>query len=107
MTHSLSNFINILLECCKATYHIDGFKESGNYIIWNEVDTGHTLSADDVRQEESTLIAVDFFSKEEFPDEVDRIREKFKENEIRYRGPSIQFDKDTGVRHWAYTCEVI
>lgn len=104
---TICEFKEILLECCPATYHLEASKEPSEYIVWHEVGVGNTTHADNVRQEETTLIAVDLLTKDEYSDIPDKIREKFRENELAYRGPEIIFNKDTKRRQYAYTVEVV
>lgn len=99
-------FKDILLECCSAVYHIEGFEEKADFIVWAESGC-RTLNTDNARTEESTIIAVDFFTKKEFSDVPGKIRDKFREYDISYKGPDILYDSDTGRRHYAYTVEVI
>ena len=101
-----SKFVNILLSCCKATYHKEADKEPNEFIVWNEVGE-RSFNADNVRCEESTLIAVDFLTKEEFSQVPEKLKKAFRENEISYRGPEIIYNKDTKRTQYAYTCEVI
>ena len=99
-------FKDVLLQCCKAVYHIEGYEEKADFIVWAEVGA-RAFDADNHRSEETTLIAVDFFTKEEFPDVPKKLKEIFEEYEISYRGPDIIYDKDAGRRHFAYTVELI
>lgn len=103
---TIYEFKDVLLECCPATYHLQADKEPNEYIVWSEVGARET-HADNVRQEESTLIAVDVLTKEEFSEIPAKIREKFREYELPYRGPEIIYHKDTQRRQYAYTVEVI
>lgn len=103
---TIFKFKDILLECCPEVYHIEGFKEKGDFIVWAEVGV-RSFDADNHRSEESDICAVDFFTKEEFSEVPELLKQKFREYEISYKGPDIIYDKDTGRRHYAYTCEVI
>ena len=99
-------FKDVLLQCCDAVYHIEGYEEKADFIVWAEVGA-RTFEADDHRAEETTLIAVDFFTKKEFSDVPNKLKQAFEEYEISYKGPDIVYDKDTGRRNFAYTVELI
>lgn len=103
---TIFEFKDVLLQCCKAVYHIEGYQENADFIVWAEVGA-RAFNADDARSEEATVVAVDFFTKKEFSEVPVMIKEKFREYGLPYRGPDIIYDKDTGRRHFAYTVEVV
>lgn len=100
-----SEFVNILLKCCKATYHLESDKERDEYIVWREVGI-RGLSSDNERSEEALRIAVDLFSKREFSDIPNKIKKVFNEHEIAYTGPEIISDPEMPFRVYAYTVEI-
>lgn len=103
---TISEFVNILLSCCKATYHIEADKEPNEFIVWSEIGE-RGLNSDNIRSEETTLVAVDFLTKEEFSRVPEKLKRAFRENEISYKGPEIIYNKDTKRTQYAYTCEVV
>ena len=103
---TLQKFINILLECCPATYHKEAFQEQAEYIVWHEVGC-KTFYADNYRASEPAMIAVDFFTKNEFSEIPARIKQAFREYEIAYRGPEIIYIPELDVTQYAYTVELV
>lgn len=103
---TVSKFVEILLTCCKATYHLEADKEPNEFIVWSEVGE-RGFHADNIRSEETTLLAVDFLTKNEFSEVPEKIKQAFKEYEISYKGPEILFNKDTKRIQYAYTVEVV
>ena len=103
---TISKFVELLLECCPAVYHYEGFQESGDFIVWGEIGET-TFHADNVRAEEGTLIAVDILTKKEFPEVPAILKQIFRENEIIYKGPDIVYHPDTEFTQYAYTVELI
>ena len=59
---TILQFVNILLTCCPAVYHNEAFKEKSEYIVWQEIGV-RPWYADNTRNEEPRLIAVDFLTK--------------------------------------------
>ena len=103
---TILQFVDVLLECCRATYHNEAFQEQSEYIVWHEVGY-RSIYADNVRVNEPVMIAVDFLTKHEFSEVPERIKEAFKEHDIHYRGPEIIYHEDMGFRQYAYTVELI
>lgn len=96
----------VLTQCCKAVYHIKSDKEPNEYIVWFEVGA-RSSNGDNQRVEESALIGVDFFTKEEFSEVPAKLKDVLREYGIPYRGPEIIYDEATDKRQYAYTVEVI
>lgn len=103
---TISQFVNVLLDCCKATYHREAFQEQTEFIVWSEVGY-RALYADNVRVEEPKIIAVDVLTKHEFSEVPARFQRNMKEYEITYKGPEIIFNPDSGFTQYAYTVELI
>ncbi|MBQ1295224.1 MAG: hypothetical protein IIY21_14370 [Clostridiales bacterium] len=103
---TISQFVNILLECCTNTYHKEAYQEKAEYIVWREVSY-RSMYADNIRALEPAIIAVDLFSKHEFSEIPARIKQAFKENEISYKGPEVIYIPEMDVTQYAYTVEVL
>lgn len=102
---TISIFVEILLECCAATYHLEAEKEPCEYIVWREVGT-RGLRSDNQRTEEAQRIAVDLFTKKEFSEIPDKIRKAFNKHDIAYSGPEIISEPEMPFRVFAYTVEL-
>ncbi|MCQ2460310.1 MAG: hypothetical protein MJ081_08080 [Ruminococcus sp.] len=98
--------IHVLLSCCDAVYHNEANQEKGNYIIWHEVGV-NSMYADNSRAEKADRIAVDFFTKEEFPDIPEKLERAFSCHGMAFQGPEIIYHEITKVKQYAYTIEVI
>ncbi len=103
---TILEFVNVLLECCPSVYHNDAFKEKSEYIVWQEIGV-RPWYADNVRNEEPKLIALDLITKNEFSQVVENIKTKFAEYEITYRGPDIIYHEEVDYTQYAYTVELI
>ena len=103
---TISEFVKVLLDICKATYHREAFQETTEFIVWGEVGY-RALYADNIRVEEPQLIAVDILTKHEFSELPARLKQQFREYEISYRGPDIIHNPETGFTQYAYTVELM
>lgn len=79
---TISKFVDILLECCAATYHLEAEKEPCEYIVWREVGT-RGLRSDNQRTEEAQRIAVDLFTKKEFSEIPDKMQKNLTNMRLR------------------------
>lgn len=103
---TICEFVNVLLSCCDAVYHFEANQEKGDYIIWHEIGSKY-LHADNRAAEEAVRIAVDFYSKKEFPDVPAKLKCAFNNsNSIAFRGPEIIYQQETKVKQYSYTVEV-
>lgn len=102
---TISEFKGILLNCCDAVYHFEGHQEKSDYIIWHEIGKRH-LHADNGSAESAVRIAVDFFTKREYPEEPEKLECAFSCNGISFRGPDILFRSETNMKQYSYTVEV-
>lgn len=100
------NLVKILLSCCDAVYHNEANQEKGNYIVWHRIGV-RAMNADNGRAEKADRIAVDFFTKEEFPEIPDKLECAFSCNQLAFRGPDIVYHQEMKVTQYAYTVEVI
>ena len=103
---TISDFVKVLLECCRNTYHKEAFQEQTEYIVWHEVSY-RSMYADNIRALEPAIIAVDLFTKHEFSEIPARIKQIFREYEIAYKGPEVIYIPEMGVTQYAYTVELI
>lgn len=103
---NLKEFRDLLLTVHPAVYHFESHKES-EYIVWHEVGS-LSLMGDGAIAERGTRIAVDYFTK----DEYDQVHEALEitlaaHDDICMAEPAVDFDKESGLIHYAYTCEVM
>lgn len=103
---TLKQFRDILLTVSDDVYHLESHKES-EYIIWHEVG-GFKLSGDNSSAETARMIAVDFFTREEYSDIPDKLTAALENcDEIAVDTPEVIYDEDSHLIHYAWTAEVI
>ncbi len=102
----LKEFRNLLLAVHPHVFHFVSAKES-EYIVWHEVGTLR-LMGDGEQAETGTRIAVDYFTNEEYSPIPARLEQVLADHEeICLADSAVDFEKDTGLIHYAYTCEVM
>lgn len=103
---TIRQFKTLLLTVGVEVFHFESQKQS-EYIVWYEIG-GIRLSGDNSTAESGTMIAVDFFTKQEYSPVPDRIQEILGGcDSIAIDDPTIIYDEETKTIHYAWTCEVV
>lgn len=103
---TLKEFKNVLLTVTSKVYHFKSTKES-EYVVWREVGQV-SLRSDDTIVEKGNRIAVDVFTKNEYSNLCDEIiRALAEQQDIFVDDPTIIYEAETGLIHYALTCEVV
>lgn len=103
---TLREFKELLLTVGVDVYHFGSHKQS-EYIVWYEIG-GIGLSGDNSIAESGAMIAVDFFTKNEYSEIPNRITNILGScDSIAIDTPEIIFDEETKIIHYAWTCEVV
>lgn len=103
---TVQSFKALLLTVGCDVFHFESHKKS-EYIVWHETG-GMKLSGDNATAESGTIIAVDYFTKEEYPEIPERIAAVLGNcDEISLSDRTVIYEEDTRLTHYAWTCEVI
>lgn len=103
---TIRQFKTLLLTVGVDVFHFESQKQS-EYIVWYEIG-GIKLSGDNSTAESGLLIAVDFFTKQEYSVIPERITEILDGcDAIAVDTPTVIYDEETKLIHYAWTCEVV
>jgi len=95
-----------LLTVMSEVYHNESQKQS-EYIVWREI-AGFKLEGDNKAAESGTMIAVDYFTKQEYSEIPEQITAALENcDEIAVSEPNIDFESDTKLTHYSWLCEVV
>lgn len=104
---TLAGFKDILTSFEVDVFHFEAYKATNDYIVWRELE-GIGLSGDNQIAESGMLIAVDFYTKQEYSTIPERITKRLELcDEIAVEQPTVVYDEDTKLIHYAWTCEVV
>jgi hypothetical protein len=103
---TLQEFSKVLLAVTDKVYHLEAWKESDEYIVWQEIQ-GRSAYGDDGRFATVKRVQVDLFTKEEFPELLDKLLETLEANGVAFDDPVPDYDSDTKVMRYIIQCEVI
>lgn len=93
-----------------SVYHYEAFKAYNKYIVWAEDSEGSSLEADNYKAEQSIQGTIDYFTKEEFDENVDKIQAALVANRISFYLNSVQYESPdegyAGYIHYEFVFEV-
>ena len=91
-------------------YHYEAFKAYDKYIVWAEDSEGESLEADNHKAEQSIQGTIDYFTKEDMDENVDKIQNALISNCISFYLNSVQNesldDSGSGYIHYEWVWEV-
>ena len=91
-------------------YHYEAFKAYDKYIVWAEDSEGESLEADNHKAEQSIQGTIDYFTKEDMDENVDKIQAALVANRISFYLNSVQYESPdegyAGYIHYEWVWEV-
>ncbi len=102
---TLDGFRKILIKLNIPVFHSVAVKKTSNYIIWQEVRKG-SLRAEGTAAESYSMVAVDFFTKDEFSVIPERLENIFAVYGIPFTDANIDYGHETGYTCYSWTAFV-
>lgn len=100
----------ILLEITKNVGHYDAIHKTDKYIVWAEDSEGSSLEADNYKAEQSIQGTIDYFTKQEYDENVDKIQSALVAHRISFYLNSVQYESPdegyAGYIHYEWVWEV-
>lgn len=110
MLSKLKVIPEILLTITDKVFHYEAVKQYDKYIVWAEDSEGSSLEADNYKAEQSIQGTIDYFTKEEFDENVDKIQAALVANRISFYLNSVQYESPdegyAGYIHYEWVWEV-
>ena len=94
-----------LKACGVPVFHLEAAKAEKRYIVWREVRE-KTLRANGKVALRLHVIAVDFFTKDEYDELPNKIEVAIDSIGAAHDDVEIDYEPDTGYIHYSWTCEV-
>lgn len=104
---TLQTFRDLLLELAVSVHHIEAYQQEPPYLVWREVGTLQ-LSGDGETSESGMRVALDYFTAQEYdplPQQLQTLLAA--QDEVCLSDAEIDYEDDTKLLHYAYTCEVM
>lgn len=100
----------ILLEITENVGHYDVIHKTDKYIVWAEDSEGSSLEADNYKTEQSIQGTIDYFTKQEYDENVDKIQSALVAHRISFYLNSVQYESPdegyAGYIHYEWVWEV-
>ena len=100
----------ILLEITENVEHYDVIHKTDKYIVWAEDSEGSSLEADNYKAKQSIQGTIDYFTKQEYDENVDKIQAALVANRISFYLNSVQYESPdegyAGYIHYEWVWEV-
>lgn len=100
----------ILLEITENVGHYDVIHKTDKYIVWAEDSEGSSLEADNYKAEQSMQGTIDYFTKQEYDENVDKIQSALVAHRISFYLNSVQYESPdegyAGYIHYEFVWEV-
>lgn len=110
MQSKLKIIPKILLTVTENVSHYKAMNQTDKYIVWAEDSEGDSVEGDDRKINQSIQGTIDYFTKEEFDSNVDKIQDALKDSCISFYLNSVQYEDrdDSGADyiHYEWVFEV-
>ena len=110
MQSKLKIIPKILLTVTDNVSHYKAMNQTDKYIVWAEDSEGDSVEGDDKKINQSIQGTIDYFTKEEFDSNVDKIQKVLKDACISFYLNSVQYedldDSGTDYIHYEWVFEV-
>ena len=95
----------ILLTITDKVYHYEAMDSPDQYIVWAEEMEVSSVEGDDRKINQSIQGTIDYFTKSDWDENVEKIQKALKENCISFYLNSVQIEEDTGYQHYEWVWE--
>lgn len=99
-----------LLKVTSNVGHYKELKKTDKYIVWAEESEGSSVEGDNHKVNQSIQGTIDYFTKDEFDENIDKIQQELINSDISFYLNSIQYeDPDeggAGYIHYEWVWEV-
>ena len=86
--------------------HYEAMKKQDKYIVWAEDSEGSSVEGDDQKTNQSIQGTIDFYTKEDMDEIIDKIQEALVSNRVSFYLNSVQYEDETEFIHYEWVWEV-
>ena len=97
---------DLMLSVVPEVYHYTAASKADKYIAWAEDMEADSQAGDNKKICQSVQGTVDYFTKQEFDPNVDKIQQAFDGAEIPWRLNSVQYEEETQYIHYEWVWEI-
>lgn len=95
-----------LLTVTDNVGHYEAMKKDDQYIVWAEDGSGNSLHGDNYMVHQVIQGTVDYYTRSEADENVEKIQTALKRERISFRLNSVQYEDETKYIHYEWVFEV-
>ena len=96
----------LMLTVTDSVFHYEAMDKPDQYIVYAEDREGSSVEGDDQKINQSIQGTIDYFTKKDWDENVNKIQGVLKDNCISFYLNSVQFEEETGYQHYEWVWEV-
>lgn len=106
MLSKLKKIPEILKTVTDDVSHYEAMHKKDRYIVWAEDSEGSSVEGDNRKINQSVQGTIDYYTKSDMDENVDKIQAALKAACISYRLNSVQHEEETEYIHYEWVFEV-
>lgn len=106
MRSKLMKISEILKTITDDVSHYEAMHKKDRYIVWAEDSEGSSVEGDDKKINQSIQGTIDYFTKQDFDENVDKIQEALTAACISFYLNSVEYEDETEYIHYEWVFEV-
>ncbi len=106
MQSKLKKIKEALLTVTDRVGHYEIMEQTDQYIVWAEDSEAGSVEGDNRKQNQAIQGTIDFFTKTDLDEMVDRIQEALKAACISFYLNSVQHEEETGYIHYEWVWSI-
>ena len=106
MNTKIQKIRDLMLTVTPNTYHYNATEKMDKYIVWAEDMEADSQAGDNKKICQSIQGTIDYFTKQEFDPNVDKIQQVLNDGEIPWRLNFVQYEDETQYIHYEWVWEI-
>lgn len=106
MFSKIKQIEELMLTVTDSVFHYEAMNKPDWYIVYAEDSEGSSVEGDDRKINQSIQGTIDYFTKKDWDENVNKIQEVLKNARISFYLNSVQFEEETGYQHYEWVWEV-
>ena len=95
-----------LLKVTDNVGHYEALDKKDKYIVWAEDSESDSVEADGIKKEQTIQGTIDYFTKTDGDENVNKIQNELINARINFRLSSVQYEEETQFIHFEWIWEV-
>lgn len=106
MISKIRTIPQLLIGITENIGHYEVAQQTDKYIVWAEDSEGDSVEGDDGKIHQTIQGTIDYYTKEDMDETVDRIQEALADAKVSFYLNSVQYEDETQYIHFEWVWEV-